>query len=130
MIKKIDRYNQTFVLSFNHQQSLISFKICHLGLHDATKACEELGNGWKVTRKTSGSIVCSKVDYSKNCQKCDVWRLYVWKDGACEKLRKSRCNPYMTEAGKYYCGYEPCRNGWLQYGGDWFDNSRTESNEP
>ena len=37
----------------------------------------------------------------------------------------------MTEAGKYYCGYEPCRNGWLQYGGDWFDNSRTDSfNEP
>ena len=100
-----------------------SFKICLSGLHEATKACEELGNGWKVTRKTGGSIVCSKVEHWKNCQKCDVWRLYVWEDGACEKLQNSRCTPYMTKSGKYYCGYEPCRNGVLQYGGEWFESS-------
>ena len=88
-------------------------------------ACKELGNGWKVTRKTSGSIVCSKVSFLKNCQKCDVWRLYVWEDGACDKLRKSRCNRNMTKAGKYYCGYEPCRiqHSLLQYGGEWFESS-------
>ena len=110
------------------------FRICHLGLQDAMTACKELGNGWKVTRKTSGSIVCSKVSFLKNCQKCDVWRLYVWEDGACDKLRKSRCNRNMTKAGKYYCGYEPCRiqHSLLQYGGEWFESSSSSdsSNEP
>ena len=82
-------------------------------------ACEKLGNGWNVTRKTSHSIVCSKVSFLKNCQKCDVWRLYVWEDGACDKFQKSKCTRNKTKSGKYYCGYEPCRNGVLQYGGDW-----------
>ena len=110
----------------------IHFQIRHLGLEDAMTACKDLGNGWKVTRKTSGSIVCSKVSYLKHCQKCDVWRLYVWEDGACDKLQKSRCTRNKTKAGKYYCGYEPCRNGVLQYGGEWFESSSSSgsSNEP
>ena len=91
-----------------------------LGLSDAMKECNELGDGWSITRKTGHSIVCSKVSYLKNCQNCDVWRLYAWEDGACEKLNKNKCNPNMTKAGKYYCGYEPCRKGGaLKFGGDW-----------
>lgn len=44
----------------------------------------------------------------------------MWEDGACDKLNKSKCKPNMTKAGKYYCGYEPCRkDGYLQFGGDW-----------
>ena len=100
-----------------------------LGVEDAIKECDKLGDGWNVTRTTGHSLVCSKVPYLKNCQKCDAWRLFAWEDGACEKLIKSKCNPNMTKAGKYYCGYEPCRKyGVLQYGGDW-GNSKTGMNK-
>ena len=69
--------------------------------------------------------MCSKVPSGKNCQKCDIWRLYVWEDGACDKLLKSKCNPNMTKSGNYYCGYEPChRDGILQYGGSWEKNAQ------
>ena len=93
-----------------------------LGLEDAIKACKQLSEGWKVTRKTHNSLVCSKVPWYKNCHKCDTWRLFVWEDGACEKLRndQSKCNPNMTKAGNYYCGYEPCqKSGRLKFGGKW-----------
>ena len=91
-----------------------------LGLEDAIIKCKSYGNGWNVTRITGFSIVCSKVPYINNCQKCDVWRLLVWEDGGCEKLDKSRCYTKITKSGKYYCGYKPCQKyGVLQYGGDW-----------
>ena len=86
----------------------------------AKLACEQFGIGWKVTRKTNHSLVCSKVSSLLNCHNCDTWRLLVWRDGACDKLIDSKCNPNMTKAGHYYCGYDPCaKYGNLSYGGKW-----------
>ena len=91
-----------------------------INLEGAKQACKQFGIGWKVTRQTNNSLVCSKVSWLLNCHKCDTWRLLVWKDGACEKLIDSKCNQNMTKAGEYYCGNEPCqRYGNLRYGGKW-----------
>ena len=91
-----------------------------LNLARAKLACEKFGVGWNVTRKTNHSLVCSKVSSLLNCHNCDKWRLLVWRDGACDKLVSSKCNPNMTKAGDYYCGYDPCaKYGNLRYGGKW-----------
>ena len=86
----------------------------------AKQACEQFGKGWKVTRTTNHTLVCSKVSSLLNCHSCDTWRLLVWKDGACDKLVDSKCNPNMTKAGNYYCGFDPCaKYDNLRYGGKW-----------
>ena len=90
-----------------------------LNAEAAQTACESFGYGWKITRTTPGSVVCSTVSFDKNCQDCNSWRLLVWKDGACDRLRSSKCRFNSTKAGKYYCGYDPCESGDLVYGGMW-----------
>ena len=90
-----------------------------LNVETAKTACESFGRRWKITRKTSGSAVCSTVPSDKNCHGCNSWRLLVWEDGACDRLRPSKCRFNNTKAGKYYCGYDPCKTGDLVYGGIW-----------
>ena len=90
-----------------------------LNAEAAQTACESFGRRWRITRKTPGSAVCSIVTSDKNCHGCNSWRLLVWKDGACDRLRSSKCRFNSTKAGKYYCGYDPCLSGDLVYGGMW-----------
>ena len=90
-----------------------------LNAEAAQTACESFGRRWRITRTTPGSVVCSTVSFDKNCHDCNSWRLLVWKDGACDRLRSSKCRSNNTRAGKYYCGYKPCDSGDLVYGGIW-----------
>ena len=88
----------------------------------AEEACRRFGSDWNVTRETEGSLVCSTVSWSKNCNTCDSWRLLVWEDGACDISKHdpySKCRNNATLAGTYYCGYDPCIGGNLTYGGIW-----------
>ena len=91
-----------------------------MSLEGAKNVCTSLEGNWTVTYggKYSGAIVCSTVDWSKNCNDCDTWRLYVWQDGAC--LSPSKCEyDSRTIAGHYYCGNKPCKNGNFVEGGPW-----------
>ena len=90
-----------------------------MGFESAEEACKTLGKDWKITRKTSGSAVCSTVSWDKNCHGCDSWRLFVWKDESCDMLISSKCRFKTTKAGNYYCGYDPCTSGDLVHGGLW-----------
>ena len=63
-----------------------------------------------------GSVVCTlnSLHWSSNCNKCDTWRLVVWKDGAHE--RGPGYGGYngiqiSTKAGRYYGGHDPCMTG-------------------
>ena len=88
----------------------------------AESACRSLGNNWKVTKVFDGSLVCSSVEWWKNCSKCDTWRLFVWKDGAVDNYNASirTCQMNKTLAGYYYCGHSPCTVcGDLMHGGRW-----------
>ena len=93
-----------------------------LNLEGAKAACSSIGSNWKVTRTTEGSLVCSTVPWSENCNDCDSWRLLVWRDGACEISAHdtySKCKSAATKAGHFYCGYKPCKGGDLTHGGIW-----------
>ena len=86
----------------------------------AESACRSLGSEWKVTRVFKGSLICSTVDWAKNCHPCDKWRLYVWADGSIDNVTTSPCQKNKTSAGHYYCGYSPCNKcGELTVGGKW-----------
>ena len=100
--------------------SLTFYHVLGANLKEAEKLCNGLGENWKITRKTKGSAVCSTVPHYENCHGCESWRLLVWEDGACDKLLSNRCRFNNTESGNYYCGYEPCKDGDLKYGGIWF----------
>ena len=89
-------------------------------LEKAENACKALGEDWKISRKTQGSLVCSTVSHYQNCQSCDSWRLLVWENGFCDRLQPSKCRFNTTRSGNFYCGYEPCETGDLKYGGKWF----------
>ena len=82
-----------------------------------------LGGDWKVTRKAYGALVCSTVTWWNNCKTKDSWRLFVWMDGACEKLKNdySKCRFTNTKAGHYYGGYAPCKTGDLVNAGIWIE---------
>ena len=90
-----------------------------LGLESAEMACKTFGKEWKITRRTSGSAVCSTVPSLQNCHDCESWRLLVWEDGACDRLVSSKCRFDTTKSGNYYCGYDPCNGGDLVQGGLW-----------
>ena len=101
----------------------LSFKVePRLTLEEAEKACKSFGTRWKITRKAHGAAVCSTVSWEKNCNKCDSWRLLVWNDGACEKIKNdaTKCQSNITKGGHFYCGHDPCTPyGDLSYGGTW-----------
>ena len=94
-----------------------------LGFEDAIKACNSFEGNWTVTRKAHGSIICSTVPWTKNCNKCNTWRMLVWMDGACEKIKNdfTPCKANLnTKIGHYYCGHNPCTDsGDFLYGGVW-----------
>ena len=88
----------------------------------AESACRLLGTNWSVTKVYDGSLVCSSVEWTKNCNKCDTWRLFVWVDGAVDNYKTSisPCHKNNTLAGYYYCGHIPCNNcSELAHGGRW-----------
>jgi len=87
-------------------------------LHEqaAEKACQAFGNGWSVNVVRDGSLVCTlnSLEWRKNCNNCETWRLVVWKEGAHEETAGySAYNGihFSTIAGKYYGGYDPCMVG-------------------
>ena len=94
-----------------------------LGLEDAEKACKSFGGNFTVTRKAFGSLICSTVPWHKNCSPCETWRMLVWKDGACEKIKNdyTPCKANLqTKSGHYYCGHKPCtKDADFPEGGTW-----------
>ena len=86
--------------------------------------CRSLGEKWKVTKVFDGSLICSTVSWTRNCHNCDKWRLYVWKDGATDKVVTKECQVNKTFSGNYYCGHAPSSIcGEQSFGGRWH-NSR------
>ena len=88
----------------------------------AESACRALGTRWKVTRIFDGSLICSTIEWTKNCHNCNTWRLLVWTNGSTDRFR-SQTNPCLrnkTLEGHYYCGHNPCSKcGELSPGGRW-----------
>jgi len=76
----------------------------------AKQAC--VAKGWAVKWESSSSLICTKggVGAGNNCNKCDTWRLMVWKNGGTDQ--SSSGQTYHTKAGHSYAGHSPCRSGW------------------
>ena len=77
---------------------------------DAMQACTNMG--WTVKWTSAKSLVCTKGSVAKgdNCNKCDTWRLLVWKDGGTDMSPDGQT--YKTKAGRSYGGHSPCKGGW------------------
>lgn len=63
-----------------------------------------------------GALVCTinSRSWGNNCDKCDKWRLVVWKNGAHEReAGHSIYNgiTFSTKAGYFYAAHDPCANG-------------------
>ena len=76
----------------------------------AKQACMRMG--WSVKWESDSSLICTKGDvyYGSNCNKCDTWRLMVWKDGGSDMSQGGET--YATKAGHSYGGHSPCMPGW------------------
>jgi len=96
---------------------------------DAENACKGFEGNWTVTRKAYGSTICGKIEkgeptpWWKNCNTCATWRMLVWRDNACEKIKNDHtpcAAGVSTKAGNYYCGHTPCgKDGKFPEGGKW-----------
>jgi len=89
----------------------------------AIAACERDGFSFEWS-SGNGAIICTfwPYDWEMSCQShgadCDNWRLYVFVDGGSDRMHGDGL--YESEAGRFYCGRDPCAEGWnLLFGGTW-----------
>ena len=80
----------------------------------AIKACLNFGDGWKVSKTTKDTLICTKppATWENNCYTCKTCRMLVWKDGGNEY--SCTLEPWCsvsTVAGSYYGGHQPCELG-------------------
>lgn len=83
----------------------------------ARQYCE--GKGWYVVGvyASEGTLVCT-IDgrfAENNCDTCDVYNIYVWKDGAPEHFCPPDGFTYSTKAGQIRGGHIPCGCGDTLY---------------